>query len=86
MPDTTQDEQTRRQEPNAPNATLGSSLELQIEASSLANMDVFSLSDPFALLEASIEGKWAELGMLSFQVVIDHLFLSPTSVDASTRN
>lgn len=42
--------------------TLGSLLEIQIEASNLANMDVFSLSDPFAILEERRNGKWMELG------------------------
>lgn len=45
---------------------IGSGLEIQIEASNLANMDVFSLSDPFALLEQSSEGgegkNWTEVG------------------------
>lgn len=42
---------------------IGSSLEIQIQASNLANMDVFSLSDPFALLEEEQEdGVWKELG------------------------
>lgn len=42
---------------------IGSELELQIEASNLANMDVFSLSDPFALLEKEEEDNtWSELG------------------------
>lgn len=41
---------------------LGNSLEIQIEANSLANMDMFSRSDPFALLEIGVDGKWQELG------------------------
>lgn len=42
---------------------IGSSLEIQIEASNLANMDVFSLSDPFALVEQERESDtWEELG------------------------
>lgn len=44
--------------------TIGCQLELQIEASNLANMDVFSLSDPFALLEEQKNGKWVEVGKL----------------------
>lgn len=43
---------------------LGSHMEIQIEAANLANMDVFSLSDPFALLEASKGEKWSEIGKL----------------------
>lgn len=42
--------------------SIGAYCELQVEASSLANMDVFSLSDPFALLEERRNGKWVELG------------------------
>lgn len=41
---------------------IGASLEVQIEASGLANMDVFSLSDPFSLLEEKRDGQWCELG------------------------
>lgn len=43
---------------------IGSHFEIQIEASNLANMDVFSLSDPFALLESWDDRKWVELGKL----------------------
>ncbi|KAI0560588.1 copine-8 [Gracilaria domingensis] len=43
-------------------ATIGNQLEIQIEASNLANMDVFSLSDPFALLEEQENGAWEEIG------------------------
>lgn len=42
--------------------SLGFGLEIQIEASRLANMDVFSLSDPFALLEEKHGEEWVELG------------------------
>lgn len=42
--------------------SIGSHCELQIEATNLANMDVFSLSDPFALLEERKNGKWMEVG------------------------
>lgn len=45
-------------------STIGCQLELQIEASNLANMDVFSLSDPFALVEEQKNGKWVEVGKL----------------------
>lgn len=41
---------------------IGSHLEIQVEAKNLANMDVFSLSDPFALLETWDNRKWVELG------------------------
>lgn len=41
---------------------IGCALEIQIEASQLANMDVFSLSDPFALLEEKQGDEWVELG------------------------
>lgn len=41
---------------------IGSHLEIQVEAKNLANMDVFSLSDPFALLESWDDRKWVELG------------------------
>lgn len=37
-------------------------MDLQIEASNLANMDVFSLSDPFALLQELRDGVWNEIG------------------------
>lgn len=57
-----------RKSPNAGNdndeQAIGSHLEIQIEASNLANMDVFSLSDPFALLESWDDRKWVELGKL----------------------
>ena len=51
-------------------AAIGSYCELQIEASNLANMDVFSLSDPFALLEERRNGKWKELGKSWMQVFV----------------
>lgn len=41
---------------------LGGSLEIHIECKGLANMDTFSLSDPFALLEISIGAEWKEVG------------------------
>lgn len=44
------------------NESVGCGLEIQIEASQLANMDVFSLSDPFALLEEKHGSEWAEIG------------------------
>lgn len=42
--------------------TIGSNMGIQIEASNLANMDVFSLSDPFALLETLNGDAWTEIG------------------------
>lgn len=45
---------------------LGLHMEVQIEASNLANMDIFSLSDPFALLESSEGEKWSEIGKLLY--------------------
>ncbi|CAN8073374.1 unnamed protein product [Agarophyton chilense] len=42
--------------------SIGNQLDIQIEASNLANMDVFSLSDPFALLEEQENGHWEEIG------------------------
>lgn len=42
---------------------IGGSLEIHVECKDLANMDVFSLSDPFAYLELSeTEGEWGEIG------------------------
>ncbi len=41
---------------------LGASIEIHVEAKGLANMDVFSLSDPFALVEKSTDGEWEEVG------------------------
>lgn len=42
--------------------TIESYLEVQIEAHELANMDVFSLSDPFAVLAQHKAGTWEEIG------------------------
>ena len=42
--------------------TIESCLEIQIEAHELANMDVFSLSDPFAVLAQHKAGTWEEIG------------------------
>lgn len=47
---------------NAHDEAIGCELEIQIEASQLANMDVFSLSDPFALLEKESGNDWSEIG------------------------
>lgn len=44
-------------------SVIASPLELQLEASDLQNMDIFSLTDPFALLEERKNGKWMEVGM-----------------------
>lgn len=41
---------------------IGCGLEIQVEASQLANMDVFSLSDPFALLQEKTGKDWVEIG------------------------
>lgn len=46
---------------------IGSQLEIQVEASNLANMDVFSLSDPFALLEEWKDEQWVEIGKFFVQ-------------------
>lgn len=45
-----------------PDEPIGCHMDLQIEASNLANMDVFSLSDPFALLQELRDGVWNEIG------------------------
>jgi len=51
---------------------LDGDLVIHIEADELANMDVFSLSDPFALLEiATSDGKWREIGRT--ETIWDHL-------------
>lgn len=42
--------------------TIGGQLDIQIEAFNLANMDTFSLSDPFALLQEWVNGSWTEIG------------------------
>lgn len=41
---------------------LGASIEIHVEAKGLANMDTFSLSDPFALVEKQTDGAWEEVG------------------------
>lgn len=45
-----------------PGKTVGGRLEVQVECQHLANMDTFSLSDPFALLEICKDGQWEEVG------------------------
>lgn len=45
---------------------LGASIEIHVEAKGLANMDTFSLSDPFALVEKQTDGVWEEVGTLNF--------------------
>jgi len=52
---------------------IGSHLEIQIEAAGLANMDVFSLSDPFALLEEQKGEEWTEIGALVMSHSYYHL-------------
>lgn len=44
---------------------LGSSLEIQLEAKNLPNMDFASLSDPFAVIDIRENGDWEEFGKCS---------------------
>ncbi len=48
---------------------LGGSLEIHIECKQLANMDTFSLSDPFARLEIKVGDEWTEVGKLCNRIV-----------------
>jgi hypothetical protein len=41
---------------------LGSSMEIQLEARNLPNLDFGSLSDPLAVLDMRIDKEWKEFG------------------------
>lgn len=41
---------------------LDLSMEIQLEARELPNMDFGSLSDPFAVIDVRNEGEWLEFG------------------------
>lgn len=45
-----------------PDEPVGCHMDIQIEAANLANMDIFSLSDPFALLQEWSDEQWQEIG------------------------
>lgn len=50
---------------------LGTSIEIHVEAKGLANMDTFSLSDPFAVVEKQTDGVWEEVGKSSHTICVD---------------
>lgn len=48
---------------------LGLSMEIQLEARNLPNMDFGSLSDPFAVISIREGSEWREFGTFTFKCV-----------------
>lgn len=56
---------TERESNAGKNDILGSSMEIHLEAKDLPNMDVGSLSDPFAVIDRWEGDEWVEFGTYS---------------------
>jgi hypothetical protein len=59
---------------------LDLSMEIQLEARDLPNLDFGSLSDPFAVIDVRNDGEWLEFGM--FPAFMQRVALLETSANA----